>query len=334
MQDMLDYTLIEAASEFLAPHVRRTPVERSPALSTALGRDVWLKLENWQLTGSFKVRGALFAMSRLQLGGATSVATCSAGNHGRGVAYAARRLGMKAVVFVPSSVDESKVTGMVRDGAQVVKSPFPGYDKTEVWARTECAKRELPFLSAFDDDRIMAANGGSLALEVLDQVPGARHFVVPVGGGGLSAGFSFVTKHRLPESRFTAVQFDGSPALQLSLDRGEAVTELEGPETLASGLEGGIGRSTFEVLKSRVDHVALVSEADLRDAFRWMMAEHQMVVEGSAAVAIAACLAGNIAPESAGEGAADAALAAAPLVVVVTGRNVSQDKIRSVLSGA
>ena len=321
---MLDFPLIYAASEFLSSRVRRTPVERSPGLSAVLGRDVWLKLENWQVTGSFKARGALFALSRLQEGGATTVATCSAGNHGRGVAYAARRLGMKAVIFVPSSVDESKVTGMVRDGARVVKSPFPGYDRTEVWARAECAKRDLPFLSAFDDDRVMAANGGSLAMEVGEQVPDSRHFVIPVGGGGLSAGFSFVMKERLPGSLLTAVQFDGSPALKLSLERGDPVTELEGPETMASGLEGGIGRRTFDVLKSRVDHVALVSEAELRDAFRWMLAEHQMVVEGSAAVGIAACLAGRIAPDG-GSG---------PVVVVVTGRNVSQDKIRSVLSGA
>lgn len=331
---MLDINLTDTASEFLSSRVRRTPVERSPGLSAVLGRDVWLKLENWQVTGSFKVRGALFAMSQLQEGGAGTVATCSAGNHGRGVAYSARRLGMKAVIFVPSSVDESKVIGMIRDGAQVVKSPFPGYDRTEVWARTECAKRDLPFLSAFDDDRVMAANGGSLAMEVLEQVPDARHFVVPVGGGGLSAGFSFVVKERLPESLFTAVQFDGSPALKMSLESGKAVTELEGPATMASGLEGGIGRRTFEVLKSRVDHVALVSEADLRDAFRWMLAEHQMVVEGSAAVAIAACLSGDLAPERGVEGAEGAERAAAPVVVVVTGRNVSQDKIRSVLSGA
>lgn len=318
---MLTTDLIDDAAEFLGPRVRRTPVELSRGLSDRLGREVWLKLENWQTTGSFKVRGALYALHVLQREGAEVVATCSAGNHGRGVAHAARTLGMKAVIFVPSSVDETKYSGMLRDGAQVVKSPYPGYDRTEAWARRQCAEKGLPFLSAFDDDRIMAGNGGTVALEILEQVPDVRHVVVPVGGGGLSAGLAWVLKSRWPEARLTAVQTAASPALKLSLERGRAVTELEGPVTLASGLEGGIGVQTFAVLAPRVDHVAVVEEDALKAAFRWMLAEHQMVIEGSAAVAVAACLAGDVAPDPTD----------APMVVVITGRNISQEKIRGVL---
>jgi threonine dehydratase len=318
---MLTRDLIAEAAEFLDGRVRRTPVERSPWLSDALGAPVWLKLENLQITGSFKVRGAWFACAKLFSEGIREIGTCSAGNHGNGVALAASELGMSATIFVPSSVDEGKHREMVRLGANVVVSEFDGYDDTERWARGEIDRLGLFFLSAYDDDRVMAGNGGSVAREVLEQVPDARTFVMPAGGGGHAAGFAFEASASVARPRFVLCQHVESPALRLSLERGEAVTELPGIRTLASGLEGGFGRRTFEVLKDLRPEVALVSEEDIRDAMRWMLEHHQYVVEGSAAAPVAACRTGEVrVPEGS-------------VVVFISGRNVDLRKIRDVLCG-
>jgi threonine dehydratase len=173
------------------------------------------------------------------------VLTCSAGNHGKGVAYAAREAGVRAVICVPRSVDPSKHDAMVALGADVRVSAFDGYDDTEAWAKQMGIDERLTFLSAFDDYAVMAANGGTVALEVLEDAPDARTFIVPVGGGGLSAGFAVAAKQAHPDSMFIGCQHALSPALRLSLDAGRAVTKLPAVETLAGGVEGGIGALTF-----------------------------------------------------------------------------------------
>jgi threonine dehydratase len=317
---MLTVERIRAAAELLTGRVRRTPLEPSRQLSQTAGVPVWLKLESLQVTGSFKVRGAFVRMAELsEEERRRGVVTCSAGNHGKGVAYVARQLGIAATVFVPKSIDEAKYRGMVALGAEVIRSDFVGYDETEVLAREEADKTGKLFLSAFDDDAIMAGNGGSLAVEVLEDQPVARTFILPVGGGGLSAGFAFWAKERLPGARIVGCQLEASPALKLSLETGEAVTRLPPVETSAGGLEGGIGRSTFEVLKTRVDGVALLSEEEILGAVQWMLAEHQYLVEPSAAVTVAACLTGKA-------GKLDT-----PTVVVLSGRNVSLETLRRIL---
>ena len=210
--------MVSQAVEFLHGRILRTPVEYSPALSQLLDVPVWLKLENLQITGSFKLRGAMFRLSRLtrqerQVG----IATCSAGNHGKAIAYAARELGITPTVYVPRDVDEAKLRGMVELGTEVIRSQSPGYDDTEAWAKKETEQTGKVFISAFDDCAIMAGNGGTLAAELLAQVPEARSFVLPVGGGGMSAGFAFHAKSKLPGCTFIACQHELSPALKLSL---------------------------------------------------------------------------------------------------------------------
>jgi threonine dehydratase len=317
----LSLSLIEEARSFLRGRIRETPVERSPRLSELLGVPAWLKLESLQTTGSFKLRGALFRLSKLTEGERRlGIATCSAGNHGKGVALAASLMGVAARIYVPRSIDEAKYRGMRELGGEVVRSDFPGYDDTEAWAREEADRAGRPFISAFDDEAVMAANGGTLAAEALEQVPEARAFVFPVGGGGLGAGFSFYAKERLAGARIVACQHERSPALALSLARGEAVTRLPAVETCAGGVEGGIGTKTFAVLKGRVDRVALVSEAEIVEGVRFMMAEHQYLIEPSAAVAVAACQARK------------AGRLEAPAVVVLTGRNVDLATVRRILA--
>ena len=301
--------LIFEAAGFLAGKIRRTPVEYSVGLSDILGVPVWLKLESLQVTGSFKIRGAMFSISKLK----GDVVTCSAGNHGKAVAYVSRG----ATICVPRSVDRSKLDAMVRMGADVRVSEFDGYDETQDWAMEMAAREKKYFLSPFEDDAVMAANGGTVAMEVLEDAPDARVFVLPVGGGGLSAGFAFWAKHSLPDAAIVGCQHVLSPALRMSLDAGEAITRLPAVETLAGGVEGGIGARTFKVLRPLVDSVALVTEAEIWEGVRWMVANHQYLIEPTAAVTIAACISGKIRADR-------------PVVVVVSGRNVGVGAVRRI----
>jgi len=319
----LDLKLINDAGEFLADRVRQTPVEFSPELSRITGVPVTLKLEFLQITGSFKLRGAMFRISRLtEEERATGIATCSAGNHGKAVAYAARELGLRATIYVPRNVDESKYRGMIDLGGEVIRSEFFGYDETESWAMEQAKAARKTFISAFDDYAIMAANGGTLAAEVLDQVPDARSFILPVGGGGLSAGFSYYARQRLTGCEIIGAQHELCPALRASLERGRPVTKMPHVETLAAGLEGGIGEKCFGILRERIDRVALVSETEILTAFRWILEKHQYLVEPSSAVPIAACLSGKA-------GKLDE-----PTAIVLTGRNVSAHVIAEILKEA
>jgi threonine dehydratase len=301
--------LISEAGRFLHGKIRRTPVEYSYELSRILGVPVWLKLESLQLTGSFKIRGAMFAISRLK----EDVITCSAGNHGKAVAY----VSTGATICVPRSVDRSKLDAMIAMGADVRVSEFDGYDETQDWALEMAAREKKYFLSPFDDDAVMAANGGTVAMEVLEDAPDARTFVLPVGGGGLSAGFAVWAKHALKDSKIIGCQHVLSPALKMSLEAGRAITRLPAVETLAGGVEGGIGARTFGVLRPLVDGVALVTEDEILEGVRWMVAHHQYLIEPTAAVTIAACLSGKI-------------RAASPVVVVVSGRNVSAETVAKI----
>lgn len=316
---VLSKQLIDEAVEFLSPKVRRTPVERSYALERILGVPVWIKLECLQVTGSFKARGALFYLSKMSTEERLfGVATCSAGNHGKGLALAAREFGVPATIYVPSGVDEAKERGMLDLGARVVRSSYMGFDDTAAWAMKEAAREGLHYVSAFDHPWIMAGNGGSLAVETLEQIPDARTFLAPVGGGGLGAGFSFVVKEVNPRIRFVACQHRETPALKLSLERGEAVTRMPAIPTLAGGIEGGIGVEAFSEIRSRVDEVVLASEEEILEATRWMLREHQILVEPTSAVTLAAALQGKFRVEG-------------PLVVLVCGRNVSFETIRKLL---
>ena len=318
---MLTTELITESAAFLKDRIRRTPAEPSPALSQLLGVPIWLKLESMQLTGSFKIRGALFRLSKLTANERRDgVVTCSAGNHGKGIAYAAREAGIRATICVPQSVDRAKYEGMVALGADVRVSEFPGYDETEEWARGIAREQSRTFISAFDDYAVMAANGGSLAIEVCEDVPSARAFILPVGGGGLGAGFATYVKQQ--PATIIGCQHILSPALRLSLDRGSAVTKLPAVETIAGGVEGGIGALAFGVFGPLVDRVALVSEDEILEAVRWMLAHHQYIIEPTAAVTIAACLSGKVGKLT------------EPAVVVISGRNVSDASVKKILCGS
>jgi len=317
----LDLDLVLEARRALEGRIRRTPIEPSAALSEIAGVPVSLKLESLQLTGSFKIRGAFFRLLTLSAEERPAgVVTCSAGNHGKAIAYVARELEIPATVYVPRSVDESKYEGIVALGAEVVRSDFDGFDETEALARAAAESGSRPYVSAYDDAMILAANGGTLAAEVLEDAPEARTFLLPVGGAGLSGGFAYYAKERLPAARIIGCQHALSPALAISLQRGEAVTRLPPVSTTAGGLEGGIGRTGFEVLKDRIDGVALLSEEDIFDAVRFMLSRHQYLIEPSSAVTVAAIRTGK------------AGALTSPAVAVISGRNVALSTLRRILS--
>jgi threonine dehydratase len=317
---MLTTDLIEEAAAFLEGRVRRTPVEYAPELSEEVGVPVWLKCEHLQVTGSFKVRGALFRMSRLTAAERRAgVVTCSAGNHGKGLAYAARLMQVHATVYVPATIDAAKYRAMLALGAEVIRTPYPGYDEAEAFALAEAERTGRPFISAFDEVAIMAGNGGTLAQEILEQVPDVQGCFVPVGGGGLAAGFTFWLRDKAPHVKVMGCQHEDSAALLASLMLGRVVTGMAPIATVAGGIEGGIGHNTFAVLQGRIDGVVTAGESELCEAVRWMLDHHQYLVEPSAAVTIACLRKGMLPPDK------------GPVVVVLSGRNVSLETLRTIL---
>jgi threonine dehydratase len=313
--------LVLEARKALAGRIRRTPTEFSKALSDAAKVPVFLKLESLQLTGSFKIRGAFFVLLNLSEDERRrGIVTCSAGNHGKAVAFVARELGVPAEIHVPRNVDESKYQGMLALGAHVVRSDFDGFDETEQLAKAEAARTGRRFVTAFDDNLILAANGGTLAAETIEDCLEARTFLLPVGGAGLAGGFAFYAKTALPDARIVGCQHALSPALALSLEKGEAVLKLPPVATTAGGLEGGIGKAGFDILRERIDGVALITEEEIFDAVRFMLDKHQYLIEPSSAVTVAAILADKA-------GRLDS-----PVVAVISGRNVALSTVRRILA--
>ncbi len=316
----LSLDLIHDANSFLQGKIRYTPLEFSPKLSDRLNVPIFLKLESFQLTGSFKIRGASFKLAQLTPKQCEQgIVTCSAGNHGLGVAYAAKKLGINVTIYVPQNVDQTKFEGMLGLGAKVTKSEFPGHDDVAELAHAYSAETGKPYIPSFDDYRIMAANGGTIATEILEDLPEARNFILPVGGGGLSAGFSFYVKAKLPKCKMIGCQLRDSPGLKLSLEQGQAVTKLPAIDTIAGGIEGGLGEMCFEILQDRMDHVALATEQDIIDGVKWMLENHQYLIEPSAAVTIATILNGTIGPLT------------GPTVILISGRNVSMKTINDIV---
>ncbi len=317
----LTLPLIEQAASFLKGKIRETPVEISSVLSEMLGVPVYLKLEFLQIMGSFKARGGLFYLSTLNPEEKRrGIGACTAGNHGLGLANAAKELGVDCTIFVPKNVEPIKADKIEKLGAKVRKSNFNGYDDTFEWALQEAAKSGLHLVSAFDDERIMASNGGSLAVEMLAQVPDAQNFIVPVGGGGLCGGIAYYIKAKNPGARIIACQHKDSPGLKISLETGKTATKLPAIETVAGAIEGGLGEKCFEILKSRVADVTLHSEEEIIEGFKWLLKNHQYLIEPSSAVAIASCLSKQIRNLK------------GPTVVVLSGRNVSLPTIEKLIS--
>jgi threonine dehydratase len=305
------------AARFPEARLRPCSLVRMAEADARAGARVWLALESLQVTGSFKVRGALLALSRLE---ATHVVAASAGNHGAGVAYAADVLGVEATVVVPRSAPATKRERIEQRGAELVVSQHDGYDAAEREAIALARHRNVPFLSPYDDLAVAAGNGGSLGAEI-ESALGRQPEVIlaPFGGGGLATGLACA----LPESKVFGAQSEASAAFALSIERGEAVESLPPTPTLADGLEGGISRSAFERAAAVVEGVVVVEERDIAAAMAAAYRSLGITIEGSAATAIAPLLLG-LPPALRPSPEAD-------VVVVVTGRNVDRSTLGQVL---
>ena len=321
MNDRVTLHDVFLATGRVAPHIRRTPLERSAPLSDELGFDVYLKLECLQRTGSFKLRGALNRLLTLSdEARRRGILTCSAGNHGLGVAEAARLLGVAATVVVSENASPAKVAGLRRTGVELLLLGA-GYDEAEARARELAAERGLPFVSPYNDSAIVAGVG-TVALEVLLDLPEAATIVVPVGGGGLAAGVALTAKAINPALRVVGAQPEASPAMHAALAAGRLVPIIEGP-TLADGLAGNVeaGSLTFPLLQRHLDDLALVGEEAIAAAMLAYLDRHHLVVEGAGAVGLAALQTGRIAAPQ------------GPVVLIVSGGNVATGVLAGLLAG-
>ena len=287
---------IYLARQTIAPLVRKTPLTLSMALSARAEKDVYLKLETAQETGSFKLRGACKKLLSLtDEEKARGVITVSTGNHGRGVAYVARHLGMRATICVSEATPKNKMVAMQQLGAELVVHGKI-QDETEIKAAALAHARGLVMVSPFDDPLIIAGQG-TIGLELLEDLPQIDTVVVPLSGGGLISGIALALKSADPTIRVIGVSQDCGPGMVESLNAGKPVSVVEKP-TLADSLAGGIGldnRYTFRMVQRYVDDVVLVSEAEIADAMAFALHEQHIVVEGGGAVAIAALLADKVA---------------------------------------
>ena len=310
------------AARRIAPHILSTPLERSAALSAELGREVWLKLECHQRTGSFKLRGALNRLLTLpEEARARGVLTCSAGNHGLGVAEAARLTGIRATIVVPENASPAKIEALSRTGSELLLVGAD-YDAAEAQAPQIAEERGLAFVSPYDDPFVIAG-AGTVALEIMRDLPEVGTILVPVGGGGLASGIGIVAKGIHPGVRIVGIQSEASPSMVAALAAGELVT-VECADTLADGLAGNIapGAITFPLVRDHLDQVICVTEAAIGAAMRTLLDRHHLVVEGSGAVGLAALQSGRLPPLP------------EPIVLILSGGNVASAVLAGVLASA
>jgi threonine dehydratase len=305
---MLDLGDVRRAAAAIAPYLRPTPLRRSGLFPN---EPVYLKLECWQPTGSFKVRGATSVMaSLLPEERARGIVAASAGNHALGVAFAAQAFAgtVETTVFVPVSAPRAKVDKLRRFPITVHETGAT-YDDAVTAAEAFRARSGATYIHAYDDLRT-AAGQGTVGLEIAEDLPAVDTVVVPVGGGGLISGIATALKALRPAVRVVAVQPEASPSLRESLREGRPLLTYPAGETLSDGLAGGIGELVFEH-RALIDEVVTVSEEETAEAIAGLVAEDQVVSEASGAVGVAAVRAGKIRPRD-----------GRPIAVVVTGGNI------------
>jgi threonine dehydratase len=284
---------IEAARERSKGAVYYSPCLPSIPLSELTGMEIFCKLDNLQRTGSFKERGARNVLSQLPADQKErGVIAASAGNHGQALAYQGKLLGVPATVVMPKHAPLIKVTNCQKLGARVV---LHGKDFAEAKTRAHeiAAKDKLAYIDGYDDPAIIAGQG-TMGLEILEQVPKVDAVIVPVGGAGLIAGVSLAMKTKRPKVKIIAVEAENVASFSAALKAGKP-TRIEMQPTLADGLAiPQVGKNAFEIAKSRVDRTVIVSEEQIALSILRIVELQKGVVEGAAAVPLAACLSGGL----------------------------------------
>lgn len=313
---------VEAARRRIAAFARPTPLMPSPALAERTGAPVFLKLENLQATGSFKVRGISNKLLSLPPEvRARGIVVCSSGNHGLATAYVASLTGTPATVCVPSWVEPLKLERIRRLGAEAVVDGDT-YDEAEDRAREIAAARSATFVDPFDDPQVLAGQG-TIGLEIAERLPEVATVLVPLSGGGLISGIALALGARRPAVRVIAAYAERARVMVESLAAGRPL-ELPEEETLATALAGGIGRDnrfTFRLVGELVESFAAVSEEEIARAMAFAFEEHRLVVEGGGAVAVAALLASKVSSPG-------------PLAAVVSGGNIDLGRLAAIVESA
>lgn len=294
---MVTLDKVYTASKVLKNVIRETDMIYAPDLKE--GTKIYLKTENLQVTGSFKIRGAYFKISRLsEEEKAHGVIACSAGNHAQGVALAATKNGIKSLICLPDGAAISKVEATKRFGAEVcmVKGVYDDAYKKAMELQVE---RGYTFIHPFDDEDVIAGQG-TIGLEVLEQLPDVDVVIVPIGGGGLISGIAYTIKQLAPHCRVYGVQATGAPSMENSLAK-EQVCSLCGVQTVADGIAvKKPGDLTYELCKRYVDGVVTVSDDEIAASILSLLERQKLVAEGAGAVSVAAVMHDKI-PDLAGK---------------------------------
>ena len=284
---MLTLDMIYSASYKLKEIIRDTDLIHAPKLSDKC--NVYLKTENLQITGSFKVRGAYYKISQLSdEERSRGVIACSAGNHAQGVALAATRSGIKSLICLPSSAPISKIEATRAFGADICLVDGV-YDDAYAKAVELTREKGYTFIHPFDDELVIAGQG-TIGLELLGQLPKVDAVVVPVGGGGLISGVAFAMKKLKPDVKVYGVQAAGAPSMQKSLADGK-IERLSSVSTIADGIKVmEPGEHTFEYCQQYVDGIVTVNDDEISSAILALMEQHKLVSEGAGAVPVAAVM--------------------------------------------
>lgn len=310
------------ARQRLSGHVLHTPMQHSPSLSALTGGSVHLKLECQQITGSFKLRGATNALLSLdEAARARGVIAVSTGNHGRALAYAAHRMGVRAVICMSKLVPANKVGAIRALGAEVHISGV-SQDEAEHEVSRLVKEEGLTLVPPFDHADVIAGQG-TVGIEILEDLPNVDTVLVPLSGGGLLAGIALAIKSVSPTIRVIGVTMERGCAMHASLRAGKPV-QVEELETLADSLGGGIGlanRYTFDLAQALVDDTVLISEDEIAAAVFHAYQKEQIVVEGAGAVGIAALLSGRV-------------IAPGTTAILVSGANIDMDLHRRLICGS
>ena len=290
---MIEYRDVQAAQARIASHIIRTPLLRVPALDEALGCQVYLKHEGFQAIGAFKIRGALnkaLSLSEEELG--RGLVCASSGNHAQGVAYAAHKLGAQAVIVMPTNANPVKLAGVQRWGGQV---ELVGTLSSQREERAAQLVREQGMVEIHPyADPFVAAGQGTLALEVLEDLPDASLIAAPIGGGGLISGIATAVKGAAPQVRTVGVEPAGAPRYTRSRAEGRPV-QLESVQTIADGTRTDHANpDNFAVIQARVDELYTVEDRWIEEAIRLLMTAAKVIAEPSSVLPVAAALCGAL----------------------------------------
>ncbi|HXC79789.1 MAG TPA: threonine/serine dehydratase [Candidatus Acidoferrum sp.] len=309
-----------SAAARIRPHLAPTPLRQSPAVSEAVGADVYLKYEFHLPTGAFKVRGGVNLISQLSPEEREAgVVAASTGNHGQSVAFAARLFGVKAIICAPVNANAAKVEAMKELGA-TVKLIGRDFDEARVASEQLAASEGYRYIHS-GDEPLLIAGVGTHTLEILSDMPQIDTIIVPIGGGSGAAGACIVAKSVNPNIKVIGVQAEKAPSAYLSWQAGKPVEA-----TTSTWAEGLATRTPFElpqrILRRLLDHFVLVSDEAISSAVRFLLERNRILVEGAGASALAAAL------------ALKDQLVGQRVVLILTGGNISVTQLRAVLDGS